>query len=486
MEHSKEDAYWAQGSVKHVYGNIDVPMLLLGGTHGGGYHNSVARMAEGITNAPVAAVVGPWSHNMPHVSPLGPQTGFLQDCVAWLHGLGSQTSPPAGAPAGFAAFAEAPSPAPPIAFAAATLCGRWLHFLSVAAAHSAVKEQLYLLRAGNALEPAAELQHDAKGKPLLVEGTLENALDGETTAGASAGRWFTFGANDDMPTNQTQDDAACLCFELPAAAADTLILGRPSVTLAVSDGAATGGHVVARLVAVAPNGIAHRVTWGVLHVGKAAAAGALLEVAMQYTCYTVPKGYRLRLALSRDYFPLVWPDVTPAATAPLPLRAGASALRVPQAPCSDAAVAEALDAAAGVVSTDVHVPAGSDVTRTGSTSGRRVVSQQRGSLRIEVLGGEADVALGAHARGLQQRSLCNEVFELRGDGQGGVVPVHEISWTTSGHRDGDDAVDSTCTLTVRMTGGPDKLALSHRLEVASGGEVVATREWEHSVDASSV
>lgn len=484
MAHPTDDAYWAHGSVKHRYDRISVPMLLLGGTHGGGYHNSVARMAVNCAKAPVTAVVGPWSHNMPHASPLGPQTGFLQDCVQWLQGLGA-VHPPRDAPAGYAVFAEAPSPAPPLASAAATLHGRWLHFAGVEKAHEAVKEQLYRLQEGDTLQPAAE-PLPAATRVIMVDGTLDNVADGSTVAGAAGGRWFTFGANDDMPTEQSADDAACACFELPPAAADVLILGRPTVSLAVADGATCTGHVVARLVAVAPNGVAHRITWGALHVGKAAAAGAPLELQMQYVCATLPKGYRLRLALSRDYFPLVWPDVRAAAKAPLPVRAGASVLRLPQAACSDAAVAAALDAGAERVSTDVHIPAGSDVTRTGRTAGRRAVTQTPGSFRVEVLGGESDVDFRSAAAGLKQRSVCNERFELVAEG-GNVVPVHEVEWKTSGSRAGDaGAFDHECTLSVRMVGGTDALTLKHTLTLRSGGETVATREWEHSVDAATI
>jgi uncharacterized protein len=480
MGHSTEDLYWSAGSVKHRYDCISVPMLLVGGTHGGGYHNSIARMAEACTRAPVTAVVGPWSHNMPHTSPLGPQTGFLQDCVDWLAAL---ATPAAGS---FAAFAEAPSHGRPLANAAATLCGRWLRFPSASAAAGAAQEHLFGLSEGGKLEPLVKVQ--ATGcRTLVVDGTIDHMREGNTVCGSTGGRWFTFGANADLPTEQSADDAVSTLFELSAAAEDTLILGRPAVTLVVTDGASCSGHAVARLVAVAPNGIAHRITWGVLHVGKAAAAGSALTIEMQYTCYTLPKGYRMRLALSRDYFPVVWPDVQPAAKAPLPIQSGASFLCIAQAPCSAVAIAAALDAAseAGAVTTTVCIPAGSDVSRTGCSAGRRVVSQQPGMLKVEVCGGGAVVDLGAIAAGLLRESVCNEVYELREE-EGTVVPVHEVEWKTTGRRQGKGAIDSECCLVARMQGGADALVLTHRLEVRNDREVVFAKCWEHRVDAATI
>ena len=484
MRHGREDDYWAHGSVKHAYDNLRVPLLLLGGTHGGGYHNSVARMAAAVRNAPVRAVVGPWSHNMPHVSPLGPQTGYLQECLDWLGELASSDGSGGGDMGGFTAFAEAPSHAKPLASAAATLCGRWLRFADAAAAARVVKEAVLLLGADGALEPAAA--PGAPGRTVGVDSTVDNVADGAAATGLAGGRWLTFGDNDDMPTEQSADDALCTAFELPAVLEDTLILGRPSVSLALADGAAVSGHVVARLAAVAPNGVSHRVTWGVLNVGKAEAAGAPLDVRMHYTAYTLPKGYKLRLLLSRDYFPLVWPDVRAAAKAPLPVRAGASALRVPQAPCSAEGVAAALDAAVDAVTTTVHVPAGSDVTRKGRSVGRRVVTQRPEGLRIDILGAESEVDLGSAAAGLCQRSVCKEALELRVVDDA-VVPVHEVVWETRGVRDGaDGAMDATSRLTATLTGGAEALTLEHRLELRSGEEVVAERTWREEVPAAAV
>lgn len=87
MRHpSRDDPYWAVGSARPHARDIRVPLLLLGGTHAGGYINSVAALAaEGATSAPVTALVGPWSHNYPHISPNGPQVRrpHLPTVVFW-------------------------------------------------------------------------------------------------------------------------------------------------------------------------------------------------------------------------------------------------------------------------------------------------------------------------------------------------------------------------------------------------------------------
>lgn len=485
MSHATEgagDGYWAQGSVKHTYHAISVPMLLVGGMHGGGYHASVPRMAARCSNAAVTAVVGPWSHNMPHTSPLGPQTGFLQDALVWLRSL--------AAPArGLTVFSEAPALDRPLAAASATLPGRWLHFPGSDAAAGAVKALRFALTTDGALAPVgaddAAQPPAAPGPPMLIDSTIDNILDGGAVAGAAAGRWFTFGNNDDLPMEQSPDDAVSTLFELPPAAEDTLILGAPSVSLCVPDGAACDGHLVARLVAVAPNGLAHRITWGVLHLGKAAAAAAPLRVELKYTCYTLPKGYKLRLALSRDYFPIVWPSVTRGAKPALLIRGGASTLTVHQAPCGADAIAAALDAAAERVTTAVHIPAGSDVSSTARAPGRRTVTNAAGVFKVEICSPHAKVDLGAQAQGLVQESACTETFSLR-DIDGVVVPEHQVAWSTTARRMGAAAVDSTCTLTARLTGGPSALELTHHLRTVSGDSVVVEKEWQHRIDAASV
>lgn len=79
------EKYWKTGSINHVTEPLAIPSFLVGGWSAGGYANSVFRVAEELQSAGVEhkAVVGPWAHSYPHLSPIGPQYNFLKDAVEW-------------------------------------------------------------------------------------------------------------------------------------------------------------------------------------------------------------------------------------------------------------------------------------------------------------------------------------------------------------------------------------------------------------------
>lgn len=81
--HSADDPYWRHNSVCCNYDALKVPILAVGGMHAGSYRNSPARLAANV-KSDVSVWLGPFAHNYPHLSPTGPQAGFLQEVVAFL------------------------------------------------------------------------------------------------------------------------------------------------------------------------------------------------------------------------------------------------------------------------------------------------------------------------------------------------------------------------------------------------------------------
>jgi pimeloyl-ACP methyl ester carboxylesterase/acyl carrier protein len=79
---TEDQPYWSENSLKKVPGGAPrVPVLAVGGAAAGGYANSLARLSAAgaaVRVAPVKTILGPWAHQLPHLSPVGPQYGFLQ------------------------------------------------------------------------------------------------------------------------------------------------------------------------------------------------------------------------------------------------------------------------------------------------------------------------------------------------------------------------------------------------------------------------
>ena len=68
LKHPTRDEYWDARQPTPLDGQV--PILMVGAYQGGAYLNAVPRLLQRL-GASVSCLVGPWSHNYPHVSPLG-------------------------------------------------------------------------------------------------------------------------------------------------------------------------------------------------------------------------------------------------------------------------------------------------------------------------------------------------------------------------------------------------------------------------------
>ena len=161
----------------------------------------------------------------------------------------------------------------------------------------------------------------------------------EKPVGVASGRWFTFGDGDDLPGDQRPDDALSVCFDGAPTTVETAVVGAPRVAVACrrvgEDVEAQSGVIVARVCAVDPDGSSHLITYGVCNVtamcdtrsvsshrgDEEDAAAFVVRVACDYCAFSLPVGWKLRIALSQTYWPVIAPS--PAGFEPLAIVGGA-------------------------------------------------------------------------------------------------------------------------------------------------------------------
>lgn len=79
LSHPTHDAYWKGRAADATRG--DVPLLLYAGL-ADKYAVSVLRIAEQ-WRGPVRTIIGPWEHSPPYAASRGPRIGFLQEALRW-------------------------------------------------------------------------------------------------------------------------------------------------------------------------------------------------------------------------------------------------------------------------------------------------------------------------------------------------------------------------------------------------------------------
>ncbi|MDX6742306.1 CocE/NonD family hydrolase [Actinocorallia sp. A-T 12471] len=293
--HQRRDAYWTRFSVRDDPAAIEVPTLVVGGW-ADAYTESALRLLRDLPGTR-RGIVGPWGHTWPERAVPGPSIGFLQETVRWwdrwLKGVrnGVENEPL------LRWFAQ--DTAEPRADLTERT-GRWHAAAAVPAPGSGDAWHL----------TASGLDPDGPGDGGTV------AHSSPLTLGSTAGSWLPYGTLTDLPTDQRADDALSLTFDSRPLAEDTVIFGEPALDLVVSSDKPVA-TVIARLCAVAPDGTSSLVSRGVLNLTHrdGHAEPAPLEPGREYRVRVplggvgerVPAGHRLRVAVSTQYWPWIWP-----------------------------------------------------------------------------------------------------------------------------------------------------------------------------------
>ncbi|CAN5362177.1 CocE/NonD family hydrolase [soil metagenome] len=326
LKHQRRDAYWKHGSVCEDFSAIECPVLAVGGFLDG-YTPAIFNLVENL-DAVCKGIVGPWGHKEPQRGVPGPAIGFLQECKRWFgHWLKGEDTGADTDPAMRLYLMEPAKPVPH--FLERT--GRWLGFPQWPAPGISPR-RLHLGRHILAQDPV-------KGAaPLSISSPLTTGLAGQEWCPYGQGRIAPEGATDQRP-----DDAGSLCFDSEPFDADVNLVGCARLTLRIAADRPQA-MVAARLNSIAPDGSSALVTFALLNLthrdshehptpllpGEFVTA----ELVMKPVAQTLPKGHRLRIALSSSYWPMAWPSpqavtltVDPSGSVlELPLLAGESGL----------------------------------------------------------------------------------------------------------------------------------------------------------------
>ncbi|TDK41107.1 CocE/NonD family hydrolase [Antarcticimicrobium luteum] len=294
LRHQRRDAYWRHGSVCEDYSVIRAKVLAVGGW-GDAYKNAVPQIVENIPGA--KGIVGPWVHKYPHFAVPEPRIGFLQEALRWwdrwLKGIatGVEDDPDYRAylmdglrPAAW--YADRP--------------GRWVAEDEGATSHIPVRTQ-HLTDNGLSDTP----------------GPLDRLVRSPHHCGMAAGEYCAIWLGPEMPGDQRCDDALSASFDSAPLEADTDILGAPVLHLRLRADKPQA-QIAVRLNHVHPDGVSSRITYGVLnltHRDSHASPQPLepgksydIAVSLDHIAYRVPRGHRLRVAVSSAYWPLIWPS----------------------------------------------------------------------------------------------------------------------------------------------------------------------------------
>ncbi len=296
LEHQIRDEYWQHGSVCEDYAAIKAATLAVGGW-GDAYKNAVPALVGNLT-APVKGIIGPWVHKYPHFAVPEPRIGFLQEALRWWD--------------------------------------RWLKGVDTGVEEEA-DLRLYQM---DGVRPAAWYEHrpgrwlaTSKGDCTTIETDVLHFGAGNTLSenpadlkaliaspqhtGAASGEYCAIWLGPEMPGDQRGDDALSVCFDTEPTVADLDITGAPVVRLKISSDKPQA-QIAVRLCHVHPDGASTRITYGVLNLTHRDShsnptpltPGEPFEVslALDHIAYRLPKGHRLRVAVSSAYWPLIWPS----------------------------------------------------------------------------------------------------------------------------------------------------------------------------------
>ena len=300
MRHQRRDAYWKQGSVCEDPSAIECAVYAVGGWVDG-YSDAILRLV-GSLDAPCRGLIGPWSHSFPDDSEPGPSIGFGQECVRWFdHWLKGEDQGVEDDPLLRVWMQEPVEPA----VRHPERPGRW------------VAEEDWP-------SPRIEARTLWLGDGLLLgeRGEQERTLSiaGDELCGLDSGVWCGDGNPADAAPDQRAEDGRSLCFDSEPLEERIELLGHARAELELESDRPLA-QICVRLCDVAPDGVSSLVTRGVLNLTHREShehpeplepgRPVTVTVELDGIAQAVPAGHRLRLALSPNYWPWLWPSPEP-------------------------------------------------------------------------------------------------------------------------------------------------------------------------------
>ena len=448
LQHQRRDAYWKHGSVIEDYSAIKAKVLAVGGW-GDAYKNAVPQLVEALPGA--KGIVGPWVHKYPHFAVPAPRIGFLQEALRWWdHWLkdidtGVEDDPDYRVylmdglrPAAW--YTERP--------------GHWIAEDTGATSHLET-ETLHLTDRG------------LRANPDHLAATVASPAH----CGAEAGEYCAIWLGPEMPGDQRADDALSATFDTEPLDWDMDIVGAPQITLTLAS-AQPQAQIAVRLNHVHPDGASSRSTYGVLNLSHRHSAetptpmtpgkGEEITLALDHIATRVPKGHRLRVAISNAYWPLLWP--APHASS---LRLTAGQISVPLRPSgtSDEVAFPPPDAAP---------PWETEELRPENHIRRSETDRVSGAVTLTIEDDFGKVRDKAH--GLITGSIARETWRIHPEDP--CCAYGACHWTDTLER---DDISLRTEATCEMWSDPDTFFLRARIEAYEGDQRIYERDFEEAV-----
>ena len=455
LEHQTRDDFWKHGSICEDYSAVQVPVYSVSGW-ADGYCRTVFRLMENLSG-PRKGIVGPWAHFYPYLGQPGPAIEWLGEELRWwdrwLKGIenGIMDEPQLtlymqdhAAPRGHYEQRD----------------GRWITEPSWPSPN--VTPTAFALGSDGSLATEGADLPDAA---LTIASPLWVGLGG--------GKWCSYANPGDQPVDQRRDDAGSLVFETAPLEAPLEIAGDPVLTLCLSVDRPVA-LVAARLIDVAPDGAATRVSYGLLNLThrnshetpEELVPGEVYEVRVPFKsiAQTFRAGHRIRLSVSTNYFPLCWPAPEPVL---MTVHPGRSLFELP------------IRRDAGQPGRSFDAPRAApplDLTINLPPAYEWHVIEDRGTgrFRVEILEHEGTTAIPGHD--LTITGEGREVYEFMEDDHHSVRS--RISWM---HEFGRDDWHVRTLSETEFTSTPESFLVRARLRAWQARRLIHEQEWDEVI-----
>lgn len=327
LQHQTRDAFWKHGSIGEDYSAVEIPALVISGWCDG-YINAPPAAAANLARA--KAINGPWIHKYPHFAWPKPRMDFHAEALnwwdRWLKGLDNGAE---NLPAYRAFLSEGVRPGG----RREAENGRWVAETDWPS--PSIRQRTFYLTASRAL--ASDPGPDGS-----------RSICSPQDCGTASGEFFTLKPDGELSGDQRIDDAGSLVFASNVLDAPLDILGRPEAILHVAVDHPVANLAV-RLVDIHPDGVGHRVSFGVLNLthrngnehpepmqpGKS----ETVRIVLNECGYRFLPGHRIAVCVSTAYWPMIQPGpyhatatlaLGAASSVALPVRTGDDRIDIPE------------------------------------------------------------------------------------------------------------------------------------------------------------
>ena len=454
LSHPHRDAYWKHGSVCENFAAVTTPTLAVGGWNDA-YSNAIPRLMKGLRTTR-KAIIGPWAHKYPHFAVPEPRIGFLQEALRWWDAWLKNEPTGVISDPDFRYYIM--EPWKPGSFPD-RINGRW------------VKDSFWGF--GNIETKKWVLNANGIGPTPGEEKSI--AISSKQTTGADGGEYCIIWLGPEFPGDQRKDDEQSISFDTPALITDIDIVGQPAIDLEFSVDKPVA-HIAVRLNDVWPTGEVSRITYHLqnLCMRDSRETPTALEPGKRYKmkikmddiAWRVPKGHKIRVAISTSYFPMMWPAPEPVT---LTVYAGKSMLHLPlrknmtdETPLSW----KSAEAAAPVDKTELQKPWNKRET---------VFDDKTGEMRMEIVDDFGEYEIQPH--GLITRSVGRETYAIQPDNP--LSARMETHWTEELRR----GTWNTRTETYgRLTATKTHWIVWGKIEAYEGKKLVFEKEFNEEIE----